>query len=109
MGWSARRTSDLSRVLTGVGHGLLIETAIQRTPGNSKWHIGAKNSAQKAAMTSRSLWGGGPAGRKERWHCHADRVGFPRAQWRQVETIGELVEATMEELAAQLFDDEKRP
>ena len=34
---------------------------------------------------------------------------FPGAQSRQVETIGELVEATMQELAAQLFDDEKRP
>ena len=34
---------------------------------------------------------------------------FPRAKWRQVETIGELVEATIQELAAQLFDDEKRP
>jgi hypothetical protein len=34
---------------------------------------------------------------------------FPWAQWRHIETIGELVEATMQELAAQLFDDEKRP
>jgi len=58
VGWSACRSSDLSRVLTGVGHGFLIETAIQRTPSNSQLHIGAQNSAQ-AAMTSRSLWGGG--------------------------------------------------